>query len=81
MRAARSKTDLKKLDEILTACPGVSTVCLDVANGYSEFFVDVVKVVRQKYPRHTIIAGNVVTNEMTEELILHGADVVKVAAP
>ena len=32
MRAARSKTDLKKLDEILTACPGVSTVCLDVAN-------------------------------------------------
>ena len=34
---------------------------------------------RSKWPRHTIIAGNVVTNEMTEELILHGADIVKVA--
>ena len=48
------------------------------SNGYSEFFVGTVKRVREKYPRHTIIAGNVVTNEMTEELIMHGADVVKV---
>ena len=48
------------------------------SNGYSEFFVGTVKRVREKYPRHTIIAGNVVTNEMTEELIMHGADIVKV---
>ena len=76
--AGTGAADMKKLDEILTACPGVTMICLDVANGYSEFFVDAVKQVRQKYPRHTLIAGNVVTNEMTEELIMHGADVVKV---
>ena len=49
-----------------------------MANGYSEGFVTTVKLVRERYPRHTIIAGNVVTNEMTEELIMHGADIVKV---
>jgi len=73
-----SAADLQKLDQILSRCPGVGMICLDVANGYSEAFVDVVRAVRLKYPTHTIIAGNVVTNEMTEELIMHGADVVKV---
>jgi len=76
--AGTSRTDMEKLDAILTACPKVTTICLDVANGYSEFFVDAVKSVRKRWPRHTIMAGNVVTNEMTEELIMHGADVVKV---
>jgi len=76
--AGTSAVDMTKLDQILTSCPGVTMICLDVANGYSEFFVDAVQSVRAKYPRHTIIAGNVVTNEMTEELLLHGADVVKV---
>ncbi|KAJ8604051.1 hypothetical protein CTAYLR_001731 [Chrysophaeum taylorii] len=70
--------DLAKLDSILAACPTVTTICLDVANGYSEFFVEVVSAVREKWPRHVIVAGNVVTNEMTEELILKGADIVKV---
>ena len=74
----RSAADMQKLDAILAACPGVTMVCLDVANGYSEFFVEAVKTVRKKHPNHTLIAGNVVTNEMTEELILHGADIVKV---
>jgi len=76
--AGSSAADLKKLDAILAACPGVSAICLDVANGYSEAFVGVVKQVRTSWPAHTIMAGNVVTNEMTEELIMHGADIVKV---
>lgn len=76
--AGTSKSDMAKLDAILTACPSVTTICLDVANGYSEFFVGAVKGVRERWPRHTIMAGNVVTNEMTEELIMHGADIVKV---
>mmetsp|Transcript_1784 Transcript_1784/g.5997 ORF Transcript_1784/g.5997 Transcript_1784/m.5997 type:complete len:409 (+) Transcript_1784:34-1260(+) len=76
--AGASRSDLDKLDAILEACPKVSTICLDVANGYSEFFVDVVSEVRGKWPSKTIVAGNVVTNEMTEELILRGADIVKV---
>merc|ERR1719453_1798279 len=69
---------MAKLDEILTACPGVGLICLDVANGYSEFFVDTVKRVRARWPEHTIMAGNVVTKEMTEELIFSGADIIKV---
>jgi len=73
-----SAADAEKLDQILKSCPGVTTICLDVANGYSEHFVDAVKQVRARHPTHTIMAGNVVTNEMTEELLLHGADVVKV---
>lgn len=53
-------------------------VCIDVANGYSERFVDFVKEFRNRYPAVVIIAGNVVTGEMTEELILNGVDIVKV---
>merc|ERR1719502_179672 len=53
-------------------------ICIDVANGYSESFLMCIRQVRSRYPRHTIIAGNVVTGEMTEELILSGADIVKV---
>ncbi|MBS0319842.1 MAG: GMP reductase [Proteobacteria bacterium] len=53
-------------------------VCIDVANGYTESFVRFVARVRERYPRLVIMAGNVVTGEMTEELILSGADIVKV---
>ncbi|MBL6841193.1 MAG: IMP dehydrogenase, partial [Pelagibacterales bacterium] len=53
-------------------------VCIDVANGYSSRFRDVVAEFRTQYPDIVIIAGNVVTGEMTEELILSGADIVKV---
>ena len=53
-------------------------VCIDVANGYSERSASFVKTFRNDYPNVVIIAGNVVTGEMTEELILAGADIVKV---
>ena len=53
-------------------------VCIDVANGYSERFAEFVRRFRQLYPGIVIIAGNVVTREMTEELILAGADIIKV---
>ena len=53
-------------------------VCIDVANGYSERFATFVRGMRNNYPNIVIIAGNVVTGEMTEELILAGADIVKV---
>lgn len=69
--------DLEKLD-ILFEVTGIKAVCMDVANGYSEKFVDTVGQLRDKYSDVTIMAGNVVTGEMTEELILSGADVVKV---
>lgn len=53
-------------------------VCIDIANGYSEHFVDFIRRVREDYKDINIIAGNVVTADMTQELILAGADVVKV---
>ncbi|XP_008401861.1 GMP reductase 1-like, partial [Poecilia reticulata] len=70
--------DLEKLCAILQAVPALQYICLDVANGYSEYFVEFVKTVREKFPKHTIMAGNVVTGEMVEELILSGADIIKV---
>ena len=51
---------------------------LDVANGYTIRFVDAVKKLREKCPDATIAAGNVVTADMTQELVLAGADIVKV---
>tara|TARA_B100001778_G_C18601620_1_gene637516 strand:+ start:929 stop:2020 length:1092 start_codon:yes stop_codon:yes gene_type:complete len=53
-------------------------VCIDVANGYSQRFIEFVKEFRNKYPKLVIIAGNVVTADQTQELILNGADIVKV---
>jgi GMP reductase len=53
-------------------------VCMDIANGYSDHFAQHVRKVRKAFPNIVIIAGNVVTGEMTEELILAGADIVKV---
>lgn len=57
---------------------GIDKLCIDVANGYSERFVEYVKQIREDMPDITIMAGNVVTGEMVEELILAGADVIKV---
>jgi GMP reductase len=57
----------------------IPNICIDVANGYTEYFVKTVAKIRQKYPNVIIIAGNVVTPEMVEELIIHGGvDIVKV---
>jgi len=53
-------------------------VCIDVANGYTQQFVEFVKRFRDRYPYIILMAGNVVTPEMTEELILSGVDIVKV---
>ena len=57
---------------------GIQMICIDVANGYREVFLDFVKRVRSEFPDKIVIAGNVATREMTEALILAGADIVKV---
>lgn len=72
------EADWEKLGKILTANPSLKYLCIDVANGYSEHFTDFVKRVRDDWPDKVITAGNVVTGEMVEELILSGADIVKV---
>jgi GMP reductase len=54
-------------------------VCVDIANGYIKNFVGFCLRVRELIPHCILIAGNVVTREMTEELILNGkVDIVKV---
>lgn len=73
-----SQADFAKLEEILQQNPQLAFICIDVANGYAEAFVEFVAKVRSAYPDKTIVAGNVVTGEMVEELILGGADIVKV---
>ena len=70
--------DLDRLGQILNVYPEVEYICIDVANGYSEHFGIFVSKIRDKYPDKTIIAGNVVTADMTQELILRGADIIKV---
>ena len=57
---------------------GIQMICIDVANGYREVFLDFVRRVRSEFPEKIVIAGNVATREMTEALILAGADIVKV---
>uniref|UniRef100_A0A6U3B9B1 GMP reductase n=1 Tax=Lotharella globosa TaxID=91324 RepID=A0A6U3B9B1_9EUKA len=75
--AGTSESDFKKLQQIISTCK-VDTICMDIANGYSEHFVACIRRVRKEFPKVLIMAGNVVTGDMTEELILAGADIVKV---
>jgi GMP reductase len=72
--------DLSKFDAVYSSVDKgmIMFVCIDVANGYTESFVSFVHRFRNLYPEIIIIAGNVVTAEMTEELILNGVDIVKV---
>lgn len=69
--------DFKNLNMVVTGLDP-QFICIDVANGYSEHFGDFIERVRERWPNKTIIAGNVVTGDMTQELILRGADIVKV---
>ena len=73
-----SDSDFLKLRRIINAYPEIHFICIDVANGYQERFGDYVQKVRETFPHCTIIAGNVVTADMTQELILRGADIIKV---
>jgi len=72
--------DFEKLQKMVKAdlLKHFSFICIDIPNGYLEHFLDKIKELRQLCPEHIIIAGNVVTNEITEEIILSGADIVKV---
>ena len=72
-----TSSDLEKLRRVATSV-SISKINIDVANGYTESFVSHVRSVRDEFPRAIIMAGNVVTGEMTEALLLAGADIVKV---
>ena len=70
--------DFQRLDDIITK-KKINFICVDVANGYSINFQNKVKEIKSRYPDKVIVAGNVVTRELVEELIMHcGVDIVKI---
>ncbi len=73
-----SEKEFEKLKFIVASLPLLKFICIDVANGYSEHFSYFISKVRKEFPFKTIIAGNVVTADMAQELILCGADIIKV---
>jgi GMP reductase len=74
-----TRADEEKFGKVMQAVgERIGYACIDVANGYHENFVTFVARIRAAYPDLVIMAGNVVTGEMTEQLILSGADIVKV---
>ena len=73
-----SDADFQKTKDIMAMTDDLIFICIDIANGYSEHLVEYVEKVRAEFPNKVISAGNVVTGDMVEELILAGADIVKV---
>ena len=73
-----SDADFQKTKDIMALSDDLIFICIDIANGYSEHLVEYVQRVRAEFPTKVISAGNVVTGDMVEELILAGADIVKV---
>lgn len=73
-----SDHDLENIRRLFGLGVDFKFLCIDVANGYSEFFSTFVRRIRSEFPDIILIAGNVVSGDMTQELILSGADIVKV---
>ena len=69
--------DYATMKAVLAMYPDIPFITVDVANAYHENYADFIAKLRDEYPDKTIIAGNVITGEMTEELIIRGADIVK----
>ena len=69
--------DYATMKAVLAMYPDIKFITVDVANAYHENYADFIARLRDQYPDKTIIAGNVISAEMTEELIIKGADIVK----
>ncbi len=67
---------LERVEALVKA--NVDVICVDSAHGHSKNIIEMVRKIRQTYPKLAIIAGNVATADATEALIEAGADVVKV---
>jgi GMP reductase len=75
--AGTTAEDLDKLAYVKARTP-LTKISLDVANGYTETFLEAVARLRDDNKDAVIMAGTIVTAEMTEALILAGADIVRV---
>ena len=73
-----SQSDFTRLTEILSVVE-CNWICIDIANGYLSSLVDFCKKVRNMFPDKILVAGNVATREMVEELLINGqVDIVKI---
>ena len=72
-----SDADYEKLTQVMKSGL-INNICVDVANGYSSYLINYVRKIRKDWPHALILAGNVVTGDMCEDLILNGADIIKV---
>lgn len=70
--AGMAQSDFERLSEVLQGVPGITFICLDVANGYSQHFVDYVRKVRAAFPTHTIIVSLCNTSVMHLSMYIHG---------
>jgi len=74
-----SESDIMKLDETMNSIPDIRFICVDVANGYMDSFIETCKLIREKYPSKIIIAGNVVTSSQVTRLLTDArVDIVKI---
>jgi len=74
-----SESDIMKLDDTVNSIPDLRFICVDVANGYMDSFVETCKFIRTKYPNKIIIAGNVVTPSQVTRLLRDArVDIVKI---
>lgn len=70
--------DIKKLKTVSKSAP-IKNICVDVANGYTAFFQKKVIEIRELFPNAVLMAGNIATPEMVQELLMAGfADIVKI---
>lgn len=73
-----SSNDYDRLIDIMGVIE-CNWICVDIANGYIPRLVEFCKALRDLYPKKIIVAGNIATREMVEELIINGkVDVVKI---
>jgi len=67
---------MDRIDELVLA--QVDAIVIDTAHGHSKYVLDMLKKAKNKYPEIDFVAGNIATPEAASDLVLAGADAVKV---
>ena len=71
-----ARDTIDRVDELVRA--QVDTIVIDTAHGHSKYVLDVLRLAKNKYPEIDFVAGNIATPEAASDLVLAGADAVKV---
>ena len=67
---------IDRVDELVKA--EVDAIVIDTAHGHSMYVLEMLKKAKNKYPEIDFVAGNIATAEAASDLVLAGADAVKV---